>query len=597
MIRRVLLGIVGVGLLFAVIAGESRADSLRPQAVTIDLRRVNAVDVLLFGDDPNDYFGYDMATGDINGDGVADLMVGASLANGPHNGRAGAGEVHIFFGRSAQAWPAQNPTPDVIVYGEARSNFLGGDFPYGPGLIAVGDLDADGIGDLILGSPSYGWETKVSYRGKVYILWGQAEWPTTIDLADVPPDREMTTVTPQNNERAFLGATVATGDFDGDGIADLAMTAPGSAGGDGVVHVLFGEAGGTLRSRAISFGALPNDVATFEAVGPLSGLRLGTYAAFGKWSADGIDDLAIGTEHLLAADGRVDVIFGGDVEGHTRLLLDEPADWLAFPEQGLDRLGSALVAGDLNADGQSDLIIGARAADGPAGTGTGQIVVVFGPLPQSAVRDLADQPGDLIIYGPQGGTDQSYLGESAATGDWNGDGYTDLLVGARQANGYGTRDRGESGIVYLFYGPLNDGVIDLAHDAADVTLIGAYARDFTGIVALGDITGDGIADLITGAAQRDGPDGQPERGAAYILFGRNTEPTPQPTFTTTATPAVTNTPLVKPSATPTATGTPSLSPTVTEVPSPTPTATPTSEPGGRWRLYLPLVINNGDDVH
>jgi hypothetical protein len=583
MMRRILLVVGGVALLFFGAVLASRAD------VTIDLRRAGAVDVVLFGDDADDYFGYDMTTGDINGNGIADLIVGAPLADGPDNRRTAAGEVHIFFDRPANDWPAENPAPDVVVYGEANSNWLGGDFPYGPGLIAVGDLDHDGIGDLALGVPAFGWETQIHYRGKVYILWGQAEWPATIDLSNVPEDRHMTTITPRqppplSTERAFLGAAIATGDFNGDTVADLAMTSPGGADGDGAVHVLLGAAGSTLRDRAISLGAVPGDIATYTIIGPMTGSRFGSYVAFGQWSGDDqvvADDLAVATEHLLDADGRVDVIFGGPVEGETRRLATQPADWLVLPEQGLDRLGSSLAAGDLDADGQADLIIGARSADGPAGAGTGQAIVIFGPLPQATVRDLSDQPGDLIIYGPQGGADQSYLGESTATGDWNGDGYTDLLVGARQANGYGTRDRGESGIVYLFYGPMEPGVIDLAHASANVTLVGAYARDFTGIVTMGDITGDGIDDLITGAAQRDGPSGKAERGAAYILFGSNTEPTAQPTLTSTATPVLTATLPVQPTATVTAT--------------PSPTATSTAGPPHRWYLYLPLVVKNYSD--
>ncbi len=530
-------------------------------AVLIDLSVPGAVNVVLFGQEAEDYLGSDLATGDINGDGIADLAVGAYLADGPNNARNGAGEVYVYFGRLAAEWPVQGRQPDVTVYGTAEGDNLGGDEYKEPGHIAVGDLDHDGIGDLIVSAPKYGYGSKATTnRGRVWVIWGRSDLPATIDLAAPSPELAITSISAEG--RDFLGAALATGDFDGDGIDDLAMSgplaSPPSRTKAGKVYVIFGVAGDTLRGRAISLSAVPEDVSSFAVIGSGASMKLGSYLAFGRLSGDAVDDLVIGSEQVDQFTGTVHVLFGGgDVRDTTWDLAGTPADWSATGQAEWDQLGRALSAGDINGDGQADLLMGAPSADGPDGPGTGQVIGIFGPLQQGQLWDLSQVPGDLVIYGPQGGEDQSYLGESVTVGDFNQDGVGDLFTGARQANGYDTRDRGESGIVYMFYGDSAfEGALDLREVSADITLVGAATRDFTGYVTSGDVTGDGIDDMITSATDRMNPDGALQAGAVYILFGSQLPPTPMPTMTPTATPAVTATPTSTPTATPTASKTP-----------------------------------------
>ena len=522
-------------------------------AVLIDLRLPGAVNVVLFGQESEDFFGTDLAAGDINGDNIADLAVGAYLADGPNNSRNGAGEVYVYFGQSAEDWPSDDLQPDMIIYGAAEGDLLGGDMYKEPGHIAVGDLDNDGVGDLIVSSPENGSGNSVtSSRGRVWIIWGRDSFPHEIDLASIPPELEVTTVSAV--ARDFLGAALATGDFDGDGVDDLAMSAPLASEVSrfhcGKVYVMYG--GSHLRDRDIDLSDVPEDVILFTAAGGDANTKLGSYLAFGKLSDDAVADLAVGSE--LAGDlqmGTVLVFFGGDeLRGVTWDLLADPPDWSAIGEAELDQLGRSLATGDVNADDRVDLLMGSPTADGPAGVNAGQVIGVFGHLKQGAIRDLAATPGDLTIYGPQGGVDdQAWLGESVAVGDFDGDGVADLLAGARQANGFDTRDRGESGIVYMFNGGHTlEGTRDLREVSADITLVGAYARDFTGYVTAGDVTGDEIDDMITSATDRISPTAGLLTGAVYILFGSRVPPTPIPTPTPTMTPT--------PTATPTATLTP-----------------------------------------
>lgn len=565
----ILLIAVALGLLSLAAVGQLL------MSVTIDLRRTDAVDAVLFGQEADDRFGKDLATGDINGDGIADLAVGAFLANGPENTRSGAGEVYVYYGQTAQDWPPESPDPDVTIYGPMSGTFLGSDYvSQDPGHMAVGDLDGDGVGDLILGASSFGHGSFLDFRGRAWIIWGQDDLPATIDLNAVPLELEVTTVSAA--DRDFVGAAVAAGDLDGDGVDDLAVSAPGAAGGAGIVYVLFGD--GDLRKRSIEVDEIPEDILSLQVIGAVpgtfNGTALGSYLAVGDLSGDGVGDLAIGAEHAQAESGMVSVIFGGtDLHGAVWDLAETPANWSAEPEASMDRLGSSLAIGDLDADSQADLLMGAPSADGPAGVNTGQVIGVFGPLEDGVLRDLGERPGDLIVYGPQGGTDPSWLGESIAVGDFNDDNVGDLIVGARQANALG---RGESGIIYVFHGDATwPAVIDLAtEDAADLTFLGAFEDDFTGYVAAGDLTGDEVDDMAMGADWREGPNGQTDMGAVYILFGSEALPTPLPTLTPTATPTIT--------PTPTQTATPTL--------------TPTRTPEPREVIQLPLIMRNRTSI-
>jgi hypothetical protein len=515
---------------------------------TIDLGARNAVDVVLYGQEAQDFFGTDLATGDLNGDGIADLAVGAYLADGPANSRSGAGEVYVFYGQPADDWPALGRPPDITVYGAEAGDTLGGDWTKEPGHIVIGDVDQDGVGDLVLSAPPF--KNEGLSRGRVYILWGRADLPGEIDLKAVPPALEVTTVAAV--DRDFLGSALATGDFDGDGIDDVAMAAPLAETEEarlsaGIVYVLFG--GTHLRGRSLAPGAVPEDVSIFTAVGEARNKTLGSYLAFGalsddsqpaprqslvpiprqnsgQGSAEGSgQDLAIGsTSGGEEQEGTVEVVFGRpQVRGLTWDFLTDPPDWSAVGEKRNDQFGLFLVTGDINADTQADLLVGAPSADGPAGPGTGQGLGVFGPLAAGQRQDLATTPADLTIYGPQAGfagADQAWLGGSVAMGDFNTDGVGDLLVGARQANGFNTRARAESGIAYVFYGgPSLKGTVDLRRASADITFMGARARDFTGYVTAGDVTGDGIDDLIISATDRTSPDAGSKAGAVYIVFG------------------------------------------------------------------------------
>ena len=183
-------------------------------------------------------------------------------------------------------------------------------------------------------------------------------------------------------------------------------------------------------------------------------------------------------------------------------------------------------AGDVNGDGYDDLIIGANGADPNGDNAAGETYVVYGGASApgtNGVLDLSDLDGTngFIFNGIDAG-DNSGRSVSSA-GDVNGDGYDDLIMGARWADPNGDNGAGET---YVVYGgasaPGTNGALDLSDlDGTNGFILnGIDARDFSGfsVSSAGDINGDGYDDLIIGAYEAD-PGGDSDAGETYIVYG------------------------------------------------------------------------------
>ncbi|HCH61830.1 MAG TPA: hypothetical protein DFR83_03420, partial [Deltaproteobacteria bacterium] len=181
-----------------------------------------------------------------------------------------------------------------------------------------------------------------------------------------------------------------------------------------------------------------------------------------------------------------------------------------YPDGSGDRLGQGIAAGeDLTGDGNADVIFGARYND-DAYNNAGSAYIWTGPFTTGSSNYAAN--ADVQLTGTA--NDDFAFGGLAMVGDVNGDGNADLLVGAAHAeqSGYPT-DAGEA---YLIYGPISS---DLSLSAADVTWQGEADYDYLGgaVDTVGDLDGDGYADLAVGAAKQD--DGGTDAGALYLMYG------------------------------------------------------------------------------
>jgi hypothetical protein len=180
------------------------------------------------------------------------------------------------------------------------------------------------------------------------------------------------------------------------------------------------------------------------------------------------------------------------------------ADAIFNGESSGDLAGYHMTGGDINGDGFSDVIVGARLADGN-GSDRGNTYVMFGPL----TGEMSLGSADLALSGE---ADEDYSGGSVASGDFNNDGFDDLLIGALNEDAGGSN----AGAAYVVFGPVS-GDVDLG--SADAKLTGTGAGDQAGksIAAVGDVNNDGNDDLLIAGYKNDDVD--TNAGSAYLFYG------------------------------------------------------------------------------
>ena len=233
--------------------------------------------------------------------------------------------------------------------------------------------------------------------------------------------------------------------------------------------------------------------------------------ATGDLNNDGADDLIVGASLAdqpggLPQVGKTYLMFG-PLEGETIEL--SAADVTVVGLESHDFAGRAVATGDINNDGIADLIIGAPGGDAPDRPESGKVYVLFGPGPR---WDLANNTG-IIVHGIK---DHDSVGIGVGSGDLNGDGADDLIIGAPDADP--GDDRINGGKVYVVFGPLASGTVELA-TSVDTTVNGSFLNHNIGsAVAAGDINNDGQDDLIIGA-KGGTPAGRTNAGSTYVLFG------------------------------------------------------------------------------
>ena len=513
----------------------------------IDLATIPTADgatgFVITGREALDQAGSSVASaGDVNGDGFDDIIIGAHNGDGPTNNRSDAGESYVVFGKAGGFGAVLSlnaiaaGTGGFVLYGRDGADRSG------RSVASAGDFNGDGFADIVIGAP-YG-DVSAAKAGEATVIFGKAGgFGAGIDMASV--GAAGFTIFGADAGDNVGQAVASAGDFNGDGFDDLII---GVQRGDGAgnltqsageAYVVFG--GASWFGGSLNLGTIANGTGGFV----LSGAEFYDFAGFSVASAgdingDGFDDLLIGapaadtTGNARAEAGETYVLFGkaGGFAAQRDLttIANGTAGFVILGQELGDQSGfSVASAGDINGDGFADMIIGARNGDGAGNlkNGAGESYVVFGQAAGfGATVDLttiAAGTGGFVIQGIDTGDESGF--SVASAGDINGDGFDDLLVGAR----YGDRAdnaAGSAGETYVIFGkaaPFFGGVslASIAAGTGGFVVYGQYTGDVSGmsVASAGDIDGDGFDDVVISA--RYGDRGGSYAGQSYVLFGRN----------------------------------------------------------------------------
>ncbi|NBB16576.1 hypothetical protein GVN21_14530 [Caulobacter sp. SLTY] len=426
------------------------------------------------------------AAGDFNNDGYDDIIVGAR-GNDP-GGVTNAGSAYIVLG---------GPSPATGGLGSAfkLSGVVSEDL-VGWSVAGIGDINGDGFDDVLVGA-KYA-DINGSSSGAAYVVFGHASPSGVLDLS---------TLDGANGFRIggvaaidLAGYSVgAAGDVNGDGIDDLVIGATGvdsANAGSGAAYVVFGSADEPFDAD-LDLSAL-NGSNGFRIAGTTTNEYVGfSVASAGDINGDGFDDLAVGGRGS-GGTGGVSIIFGSNAGFAATLSVTDLNGTNGFRiagEAGADHAGrSVSAAGDLNGDGIDDLIIGAPQAD-PNGSSSGAAYVVFGSRTgfgaTLALSSLDGSNGFQI----NGAAANDRAGWSVSSADINGDGNSDIIIGARLSSG--------AGAAYVIYGLPPAPVVEVGTGANDAYVGGGAADDLSG--AGGDDTLEGLTgdDLLNGGDGKD----------------------------------------------------------------------------------------------
>jgi VCBS repeat-containing protein len=495
----------------------------------IDLTSLSASrGFIIQGDAALDCAGWSVSSaGDVNGDGLDDLIVGARYGD---DGGTNAGEAYVVFGTTSGFGMADGSGRQVIdlttltgAHGFIIQGDTDGDYA-GVSVSSAGDVNGDGFDDLIVGAQN--GDDGGAAAGEAYVVFGTASGLGTsvggrqvIDLTTLSATQGF--IIQGDTASDYAGDSVSSaGDVNGDGFDDMivgARNGDDGAANAGEAYVVFGTASGfgtavasrqviDLTTLSAAQGFIIQGANAYDAIAS-------SVSSAGDVNGDGFDDLIVGAPRGNAGGtnaGEAYVLFGtasgfGTADGTGRQVIDLATLSAAqgFIIQG-DATGddagiSVSSAGDVNGDGFDDLIVGAQlGSDG--GTGAGEAYVVFGtsngfgmPAAGRQVLDLGtltSMQGFII----QGDTAGDNAGQSVSSaGDVNGDGFDDLIVGAPRGDDGGT-DAGEAYVVYggAFTG--NAPITTTGTTAAEM-LIGGLGND--------TLTGGGGADIIRSGAGND----------------------------------------------------------------------------------------------
>ena len=416
------------------------------------------------------YFGNSVSTaGDINGDGYSDIIIGATEYD---NGQFNEGAAFVYFGSAS----GLSTTADWAKEGN------GSDLSFGNAVSTAGDVNGDGYSDILVGAPGYdtgGWQAD---EGKAYVYYGAASGVMSTESWRGEVNQDIA---------GFGSALSSAGDVNGDGYTDVIAAAPWydhGTGDEGAAFLYYGSSTG--------LSAAPD----WEVKGSIAYGELGySVSTAGDVNGDGYADVIIGQRYYSNGEENegAALVYYGSASG-----LSATPSWIAEGNQAEAHFGWAVTtAGDINGDGYSDVIVGAPDYDNGQNA-EGAIYVYYGSASGLSLTPAAVR---------EGGRSEALLGFAVSTaGDVNGDGYSDIVVGAR---GYNNGQYAEGG-AFVYHGSAS-GISEIPDWAVEANQDDAWMG--ATVATAGDVNGDGYSDVIVGVPRYDNTESS--EGAAYVYHG------------------------------------------------------------------------------
>lgn len=421
--------------------------------------------IRMTGRDSLDRFGSSVAAaGDVNGDGYGDVIISSTPIPGA--------KTYIHYGSITGIKKQAEVTLDDIAQA----------LVFGDEVAGIGDINGDGLSDVMIAALGYD-ELPRTNIGRIYAYYG-----SPADLSSNPTQ----TVNGNQSESGFASGLQTAGDVNGDGFTDLIIGAASydqSFQNEGAAFLYYGTSGGLAST--------PNWTAFGSQQEGAFG-RSVTYA--GDLNGDGYADVAISATQFDNENGtnagRI-YIYHGSAAG-----LSNNADQILEGTQPASSFGFGMAsAGDVNGDGFGDFVAGAWGNDNGVLQNTGKIALYYGS--DTGVAAVPD-----FVYEPT--TADASMGESVTSGDFNGDGYSDIAAGAS----FYTNSENKEGAVFIFNGSLS-GI-----NTANIRIIESNQQEAAfgvSVSTAGDVNADAFSDLIIGSRSYDGS--IENQGAAFLYTG------------------------------------------------------------------------------
>ncbi|MBN2808532.1 MAG: FG-GAP repeat protein [Deltaproteobacteria bacterium] len=379
-------------------------------------------------------------------------------------------------------------------------------------VIASGDFNGDGYPDVVIGSPDEALNADPA-TGVVTVIYGSSNGLEIASVAGHPLAKQywQSNIGTAWQAGCRFGAALAVGDFNADGYADLAVGSPdydvSGYSNAGMVDIKYGSASGLDGGGHLALNCSGNS----RVYG--SGFQFGYALVAGDFNGDGADELAVGVPNCWYDSGAVNVFLGVPGSGLTtsgNFIFYEGEAGIAG-DLGADHFGKSLACGDFNADGYDDLVVGKpdETPDGTSSAGAGALNFIYGSSDGLYQGGYDNEEITNVGLGPEFYGSNYHFATALATGDFNGDGRSDLVVGQP---GSDINSGQNSGRIFIYLGTGLSYVHSYTALDMESSFFGSHSA-FGSSLSTGDFNGDGFDDIAVGV-----PGDATETGGVAVIY-------------------------------------------------------------------------------